>query len=490
MHTTAIGTNNVPAFLIKLWKLVEDSKCDDLICWNSTGTTFLIRDQTRFSKELLPLYFKHNNMASFIRQLNMYGFRKVVNVEQGGLRMEKDEIEFQHMYFLKGHEYLLELIKRKASMNKTPEEVKIQPEIVSKIIFDVKSLHGKQENLDTKLSSMKRENETLWREIATLRQQHMKQQQIVNKLIQFLLTLVQPNRSLGVKRKLPLMLNDSSHSDTKLPRVKRTFSLDADKGSDIQLTKSSAGIFSGVKSSGPVIHDITDVVDANAFLKSEKLLSIEESCPSPVADVQPIVDSPVAGTSADGLQFEELSPSVKVEPLITTRASNSESGVPLFDLADHIDSMQVELDALKDILSSSGCTIDTSTLMGLFSGEAISSKGLSDVGEIGKLSGNEIVGTELTQYTPGIFDFQEIDPVSTSSELPSESMDDLLFDYVSTVIDGTEGENAEIPSSPAPLANIIEALPTTDLVLTADPEFLVDPPALLEEEVPVSTQKS
>lgn len=41
------------------------------------------------------------------------GFRKVVSVEQGALKMEKDEMEFQHMYFLKGHEYLLELIKRK-----------------------------------------------------------------------------------------------------------------------------------------------------------------------------------------------------------------------------------------------------------------------------------------------------------------------------------------------------------------------------------------
>jgi len=39
-----------------------------------SGKSFHVLDQARFAKEILPLYFKHNNIASFIRQLNMCKF--------------------------------------------------------------------------------------------------------------------------------------------------------------------------------------------------------------------------------------------------------------------------------------------------------------------------------------------------------------------------------------------------------------------------------
>lgn len=87
-------TTNIPAFLSKLWTLVEDPKYDELIAWDQVswvvelesdnysvsmfassflkaGFSFHVFDQTRFSREILPRFFKHNNMASFIRQLNM-----------------------------------------------------------------------------------------------------------------------------------------------------------------------------------------------------------------------------------------------------------------------------------------------------------------------------------------------------------------------------------------------------------------------------------
>ncbi|XP_072403893.1 heat shock factor protein 4 isoform X5 [Chiloscyllium punctatum] len=202
---------NVPAFLTKLWTLVEDPESNELISWSESGTSFHVFDQGRFAKEVLPKYFKHNNMASFVRQLNMYGFRKVVNIEQSGLvKPERDDTEFQHLYFLRGQEHLLEHIKRKVSVMKS-EETKVRQEDVSKLLYDMQLMRGHQESMDCRLKDMKHQNEVLWREVVSLRQKHMQQQKVINKLIQFLLSQLQSNHNtIGLKRKLPLMLDDGS----------------------------------------------------------------------------------------------------------------------------------------------------------------------------------------------------------------------------------------------------------------------------------------
>uniref|UniRef100_A0A3B3WL22 HSF-type DNA-binding domain-containing protein n=1 Tax=Poecilia mexicana TaxID=48701 RepID=A0A3B3WL22_9TELE len=172
--------SNVPAFLTKLWTLVEDPDTNHLICWSATGTSFHVFDQGRFAKEVLPKYFKHNNMASFVRQLNMYGFRKVVNIEQSGLvKPERDDTEFQHLYFLQGHEHMLEHIKRKVSIVKS-EETKVRQEDLSKLLYEVQLLRTQQDNME--------QNEVLWREVVSLRQNHTQQQKVMNKVSSLLKT--------------------------------------------------------------------------------------------------------------------------------------------------------------------------------------------------------------------------------------------------------------------------------------------------------------
>ena len=55
-------------------------------------------------------------------------------------------------------------------------------ELIARLYSEVKSMKSKQDSLDSHLNKMKRENESLWREVLVLRQKHAKQQQIVNKV--------------------------------------------------------------------------------------------------------------------------------------------------------------------------------------------------------------------------------------------------------------------------------------------------------------------
>ncbi|NXP75758.1 HSF1 protein, partial [Ramphastos sulfuratus] len=128
-----------------------------VVLWQS-GSSFHVFDQGQFAKEVLPKYFKHSNMASFVRQLNMYGFRKVVHIEQGGLvKPEKDDTEFQHPYFIRGQEHLLENIKRKVTSVSSikNEDIKVRQDNVTKLLTDIQVMKGKQESMDSKLIAMK-----------------------------------------------------------------------------------------------------------------------------------------------------------------------------------------------------------------------------------------------------------------------------------------------------------------------------------------------
>ncbi|XP_074598117.1 uncharacterized protein LOC141852865 isoform X2 [Brevipalpus obovatus] len=90
----------------KLWNIVEDPN-DTSITWTESGETLQI-DLSSFQVKYLSkraTTFKTNNMASFIRQLNLYGFRKVNN--------QTDVHEYRHPNFRRGRSDLLKGVTRR-----------------------------------------------------------------------------------------------------------------------------------------------------------------------------------------------------------------------------------------------------------------------------------------------------------------------------------------------------------------------------------------
>uniref|UniRef100_A0A4W5N148 Heat shock transcription factor 1 n=1 Tax=Hucho hucho TaxID=62062 RepID=A0A4W5N148_9TELE len=398
-----VSGSNVPAFLTKLWTLIEDRDTDPLICWSPNGNSFHVFDQGRFSKEVLPKYFKHNNMTSFVRQLNMYGFRKVVHIEQGGLvKPEKDDMEFQHPYFIRGQEPLLENIKRKVTnvSNVKHEDLKMSSDDVSKILTNVQNIKGKQETIDSQIIAMKHENETLWREVASLRQKHVQQQKVVNKLIQFLVTLVQSNRVLGMKRKIPLMLNDSSSAHS-MPKYSRQYSLE-----HLQASLQASSSISSSLNNGPIISDVTDLAQEShvevtnewmeestsplVHIKEEPSSHmLEEVCPAEVviggAGVQ--VDTPLSPINLiNSILQESNEPNAAPAPTTPTEQKclslacldNSTQmsevsrlfpcpssslhlrPIPGSELSDHLDSIDNGLENLQTILNAQSINFESS----------------------------------------------------------------------------------------------------------------------------------
>jgi len=58
---------NISTFLVKIYEILSKAEMEDIIKWTEDGLAFMIIDQTKFSNEVLPIYFKHSNFSSFIR---------------------------------------------------------------------------------------------------------------------------------------------------------------------------------------------------------------------------------------------------------------------------------------------------------------------------------------------------------------------------------------------------------------------------------------
>ncbi|GAB2279948.1 hypothetical protein Dimus_014584 [Dionaea muscipula] len=159
------GSNLAP-FLMKLYEMVDDQSTDTIISWSQSNDSFVIWDVTEFSRDLLPKYFKHNNFSSFMRQLNIYGFRKV----------DTDRWEFGNEDFVKGQQHLLANIKRRKNPPGTVQQKSLQEK--AQPVDELKEVGNS--DLQKEVETLKGDKNVLMQELVKLRERQVTSQ---NKLL-------------------------------------------------------------------------------------------------------------------------------------------------------------------------------------------------------------------------------------------------------------------------------------------------------------------
>ncbi len=166
-----IKIRNCETFLSKLYDILNIKDYNKIIHWNNEGTQIIISDIVGLTKKILPKFYKHNNYSSFVRQLNMYNFRKIKNEPTS----DKNEEIFEHDEFKKNiSKEEIQKIRRKMKKSKNnkntnntnnnnekTEEMKNEK---NEIISDrdlIKTLLMKTEENTKQQNEMKKEIEAL-----------------------------------------------------------------------------------------------------------------------------------------------------------------------------------------------------------------------------------------------------------------------------------------------------------------------------------------
>lgn len=105
-------------FISKLKLLLNDEKYRRAIRWSENGDAIVITDGETFKKLVLDRseeMFKTRNFTSFVRQLNLYGFRKV---PVSGKADPSKNMKFEHSHFKRDKPELMHLVHRTCTSRK------------------------------------------------------------------------------------------------------------------------------------------------------------------------------------------------------------------------------------------------------------------------------------------------------------------------------------------------------------------------------------
>ncbi|KAI8940610.1 hypothetical protein NX059_001882 [Plenodomus lindquistii] len=225
----------IPPFVQKLSSFLDNNKNENLIRWSDDGNSFIVLDEDEFARTLIPELFKHNNYASFVRQLNMYGFHKKVGLSDNSMKASETKAkapsEYYNKYFKRGRPELLWLIqkpknpptgpKRKRDENskddsdeerkyvqdtggggyveelavRNNEQMAMIPRSeYNSLRVEVRELQQQQKLISNVLTQIKRQNEELYSRATSFQALHDRHENSINAILTFLATFY--NRSL------------------------------------------------------------------------------------------------------------------------------------------------------------------------------------------------------------------------------------------------------------------------------------------------------
>jgi len=118
-HLTPPG--RVPNFVCKMHAILSRSDLSEIISWLPHGRSWMILNPKKFEKEVLPVYFDHAKISSFIRQANGWGFRR--------LTAGRDRNSYYHPKFLRALPHLCKDMKRPGVSEKQPSDPDHEPEL-------------------------------------------------------------------------------------------------------------------------------------------------------------------------------------------------------------------------------------------------------------------------------------------------------------------------------------------------------------------------
>lgn len=62
--------------------ITQEPSYHRIITWSDKNTVIEVLDSAKMEKEILPFYFRHQKFESFVRQLNLYGFKKLKSADR------------------------------------------------------------------------------------------------------------------------------------------------------------------------------------------------------------------------------------------------------------------------------------------------------------------------------------------------------------------------------------------------------------------------